>query len=536
MSLDIPNVPITFVLVRRPGQSRFLAPNEEKAFHREVEYRETLQDSVLIPWMQKDDELVKIEESNDFRITRTVLDIQRHLHNKLDLAFKDLLDIEMWFVETKTQEEKSPYVLHRYPPHARTSVDHSSILLDTMVESGQSHQGTLHPLHLFVFALVRDPNPPSSGLSELVNRYLLIENQQSERYVQSQRRQRMFSFPIPPSWTMQPHTTRAPPAQAMEGPSALESSMAPTITHTGPHVEGTAAIGSVLRPSDLLGHIVHGMGLGSSLSSMNAMGPLGTHAGPVRQRMYSPQLPHELNERMRHNEQERNSHLERLRNTLTPDTTINNRVGASASDQVDEDLVNRYRDLDEQRAQERARARDYLVPPQQHIFPELFPRARQPPGGPQRMHIPEDVEEYVINNNGLDTVEMFRNEPALQGLYGRMMNNLMNIAFLAGRNPVNFHELLEPVRVTVDNKDLHEFVQYSAFKDVAEQITKLENQENCPICLEKFADEDPVAFLRTCEHLFHEQCVKKWLLEFNHRCPVCRTSVDPSKNEPADKK
>jgi Ring finger domain len=48
--------------------------------------------------------------------------------------------------------------------------------------------------------------------------------------------------------------------------------------------------------------------------------------------------------------------------------------------------------------------------------------------------------------------------------------------------------------------------------------------EECPICLCAFEENDEIAWShnRTCRHLFHRQCIEKWLL--NHEeCPCCRS-------------
>ena len=43
--------------------------------------------------------------------------------------------------------------------------------------------------------------------------------------------------------------------------------------------------------------------------------------------------------------------------------------------------------------------------------------------------------------------------------------------------------------------------------------------EDCPICLEKITEDK--ASLQGCVHVFHLNCIKKWL-ERNRTCPVCR--------------
>lgn len=47
---------------------------------------------------------------------------------------------------------------------------------------------------------------------------------------------------------------------------------------------------------------------------------------------------------------------------------------------------------------------------------------------------------------------------------------------------------------------------------------------NCPICLDFFEDGEPTCCLPSCGHLFHLNCVEKWLTKVAN-CPVCRGIV-----------
>ncbi|KAM7264812.1 hypothetical protein ACFE04_002495 [Oxalis oulophora] len=44
---------------------------------------------------------------------------------------------------------------------------------------------------------------------------------------------------------------------------------------------------------------------------------------------------------------------------------------------------------------------------------------------------------------------------------------------------------------------------------------------DCLVCLMPFEKEDDVRLLPKCEHVFHPQCIKTWLLK-NKTCPLCR--------------
>ncbi|XP_078177485.1 E3 ubiquitin-protein ligase ATL59-like [Carex rostrata] len=53
----------------------------------------------------------------------------------------------------------------------------------------------------------------------------------------------------------------------------------------------------------------------------------------------------------------------------------------------------------------------------------------------------------------------------------------------------------------------------------------------CSICLGGLEEGDPVRLMPNCMHLFHQDCIDKWL-QSHATCPICRANVDPLK--PAD--
>jgi hypothetical protein len=50
------------------------------------------------------------------------------------------------------------------------------------------------------------------------------------------------------------------------------------------------------------------------------------------------------------------------------------------------------------------------------------------------------------------------------------------------------------------------------------------NLDVCPICCEEFQEGNYVKALPVCKHIFHEKCVKEWLM-MNPLCPMCRGNV-----------
>ncbi|KAM3340913.1 RING-H2 finger protein ATL33-like [Capsicum galapagoense] len=60
---------------------------------------------------------------------------------------------------------------------------------------------------------------------------------------------------------------------------------------------------------------------------------------------------------------------------------------------------------------------------------------------------------------------------------------------------------------------------------------KLSSEENnedssneCPVCLTAFVEGEEVRQLMTCKHMFHFNCIDKWLCS-KSSCPVCRAAV-----------
>ncbi|KAL3845836.1 hypothetical protein ACJIZ3_003239 [Penstemon smallii] len=49
----------------------------------------------------------------------------------------------------------------------------------------------------------------------------------------------------------------------------------------------------------------------------------------------------------------------------------------------------------------------------------------------------------------------------------------------------------------------------------------------CRICLSEFATGDEGREIKDCKHVFHRNCLEKWLQGYRGTCPLCRSSVVP---------
>ena len=56
----------------------------------------------------------------------------------------------------------------------------------------------------------------------------------------------------------------------------------------------------------------------------------------------------------------------------------------------------------------------------------------------------------------------------------------------------------------------------------------------CSICIDEFELGERLILLPRCQHAFHRDCIRPWLLERQGRCPLCKTSVMHSENETDD--
>ncbi|KAH1263718.1 hypothetical protein AAZX31_02G273900 [Glycine max] len=59
------------------------------------------------------------------------------------------------------------------------------------------------------------------------------------------------------------------------------------------------------------------------------------------------------------------------------------------------------------------------------------------------------------------------------------------------------------------------------------KMLKSYNMSCCSICFQDFEDGELVRILPKCDHLFHLECIDKWLVQ-QGSCPMCRTYVPES--------
>lgn len=111
--------------------------------------------------------------------------------------------------------------------------------------------------------------------------------------------------------------------------------------------------------------------------------------------------------------------------------------------------------------------------------------------------------DIVFNNNTTIPINGHQN------LFSQLFNNIIN---------TNQPPLQEDVIMTLDKNDLNKL-----------NILKYgEGDDSCSICMCDFEKEDEYYSLN-CKHLFHKDCMDKWLKDYNYICPVCRCEIGKSK-------
>ncbi|XP_057825251.2 brassinosteroid-responsive RING protein 1-like [Cryptomeria japonica] len=65
------------------------------------------------------------------------------------------------------------------------------------------------------------------------------------------------------------------------------------------------------------------------------------------------------------------------------------------------------------------------------------------------------------------------------------------------------------------------------FRNVADKFAKISEDFVCAICLRSFEENDEIRELYNCCHIFHRNCLDKWIDSHQDTCPFCRCPLLP---------
>ena len=123
-----------------------------------------------------------------------------------------------------------------------------------------------------------------------------------------------------------------------------------------------------------------------------------------------------------------------------------------------------------------------------------------------------------ILNNFINSVYIQNNTPELNNYNNNISEILENLNQII--NLVNNSvgpPPMDDVKVTL--KDESRIKKYKLSEN---------KEEKCSICMSSLEKENHVWEL-PCGHIFHQDCISKWLKEYNYKCPICRQETGESK-------
>ena len=94
--------------------------------------------------------------------------------------------------------------------------------------------------------------------------------------------------------------------------------------------------------------------------------------------------------------------------------------------------------------------------------------------------------------------------------------NLINLIF----NYLNSSNLQE---IEEESEELQQLSLEEFNKLPIQKITDQEDIE-CAICIDKFEKENEIIKLN-CNHIYHKDCIKNYLLNYNNKCTMCRYKI-----------
>ena len=124
--------------------------------------------------------------------------------------------------------------------------------------------------------------------------------------------------------------------------------------------------------------------------------------------------------------------------------------------------------------------------------------------------------EYIGIDMDYETIyqiEPYVNVPEPQNINDNIQQIFQNIVNQLNNPPLQ--QPLEDVPVTINEEDLAKL-----------PIKKFNSDEEveCSICRMEMEHDDEY-FDIECKHIFHKECLEKWLTECNYTCPVCRIEL-----------
>jgi hypothetical protein len=147
-----------------------------------------------------------------------------------------------------------------------------------------------------------------------------------------------------------------------------------------------------------------------------------------------------------------------------------------------------------------------------HIFEQLFGSLP-----PQQIINPFVENELLIRN-------IVSNDPINTIGIDSLYNSIINIdnsgsSTILNNIIIRTMEDMEDVKLTLNENDFDN-IKNIKFTELQELELQVDNNK-CTICMSEFVEDDDISIIK-CNHVFHQDCIKEWLLKYSYKCPVCR--------------
>lgn len=123
-----------------------------------------------------------------------------------------------------------------------------------------------------------------------------------------------------------------------------------------------------------------------------------------------------------------------------------------------------------------------------------------------------------VNVNTLLSEALYDDTPTYD-IFSSLFTNFND--FIEGQ--MRLQDELEDVKITISNKE------FDRLNRVILDESVLKNNQ-CSICLEKMLLSDKLVILK-CNHIYHNDCLKKWVTNNSSKCCVCRFDIRDELNE-----
>jgi hypothetical protein len=126
----------------------------------------------------------------------------------------------------------------------------------------------------------------------------------------------------------------------------------------------------------------------------------------------------------------------------------------------------------------------------------------------------DNENEESDNDFNSNIYYSFRNSDLLSSLAANLITH-----FLESHSNQNQEYEYDDVICTLDNEEITK---------LKTEILENDHENSCVICMDLMEKNQEILVL-PCNHYFHNSCINNWLLNYNYKCPICKTTAGTPK-------